>query len=93
MRQITPLLALLTALAVYRATILLLRDYITEPLRRLLRGSGDHLTYLSECPWCSSIWLGAVVVPLTLWVSWWLVVDLVLACSAVAGILLDSHKP
>ena len=93
MRQITPLLALITAVAVYRATVLILHDYITESLRRLLRGSGDHLTYLSECPWCASIWVGAVIVPLTLWVSWWVVVDLVLACSAVTGILLDSHKP
>lgn len=93
MRHLTPLLALVAALAVYRGTVLILNDYIAEPLRRLLRGSSDYLTYLSECPWCCSIWVGAVIVPLTLWVNWWLVVDLILACSAVTGILLDRHRP
>lgn len=93
MRPITPLLALVTALAVYRGTVLILRDYISQALRVTLRRLGRHTEYLAECPWCASIWVGAVIVPLTLWVSWWLVVDLILACSAVTGILLDSHKP
>jgi hypothetical protein len=94
MRQITPLLALVTALAVYRGTVLVLKDYISEFLRHSMRECGNrHLDYLSKCPWCSSMWVAAVIVPLTLWVSWWVVVDLILACSAVTGILLDSHKP
>jgi hypothetical protein len=93
MRQITPLLALVTALAVYRGTVLVLKDYIAEPVRAILRSLNRHTEYLSSCPWCSSMYVGAVIVPLTLWVSWWLVVDLILACSALTGILLDSHKP
>lgn len=87
-------LVLLMAAAVYRVTVLLLKDYVAEPVRRVMRASGSaHLEYLCSCPWCCSIWAGAVIVPLTVLVSWWWCVDAVLACSAVAGIALDGVKP
>ena len=93
-----PLTALFMALAVYRGTVLLLKDYIAEPIRTIIRGCHwqrvrPHLEYLSSCPWCASMWVSFVIVPLTVLVSWWWVVDAILASSAFTGILLDSHKP
>lgn len=95
-----PLVALFMVLAVYRGTVLVLKDYIAEPVRRCMRESGrrplwcrKHLEYLSNCPWCSSFWVACVIVPLTVFVSWWWIIDAILASSAVTGILLDSHKP
>jgi hypothetical protein len=48
------------ALAVYRATILVTQDQITEPVRHRVKeklgmGAYDFLT----CPWCTSVWLAA----------------------------------
>ena len=91
--KLTPLLALVVALAVYRGTVLITKDYITDRCRTLLRSLGQHGAYLSECPWCASMWVAAALVPLTIYVSWGYVVDMVLASSAVAGIILDGHKP
>ena len=83
------LLAVLTCLAVYRATRLLVEDKITEKPRlavykwsclrgvdrtdrqlvatRLSNIAGrltpmPMLAYFVTCPWCTSIWLGGLVV-------------------------------
>ena len=86
----TLLLFVILALAVYRATVLLLHDYITTGIRNWMQTKGRHFEYLSTCPWCSSMWVAAVLVPLTLFVSWWYVVDTVLACSAVAAVVSEK---
>ena len=93
-----PLVALCMVLAVYRCTVLLLKDYIAEPVRCALRSCPwqrvrAHLDYLTSCPWCCSMWVAAVIVPLTICVRWWWGVDAVLACSALTGIALDGVKP
>lgn len=85
----TALHAVVLALAVYRLTVLVTKDYIAEPVRVFLRRQGRHGEYLSSCPWCCSFWMGVVVVPLTLAVGWWWEVDLVFACSAVAAVIFE----
>lgn len=53
-----------------RVTGLITTDKITEPIRealvrRLPRGKvGDGIGYLLTCPWCASIWVGAIAAPI-----------------------------
>lgn len=103
----TLLHVVLLLLAVYRGTILLTKDYICEPLRRWMRQERavphscgpsyevrwPHFYYLSTCPWCCSMWVATALVPLTVLVSWFWTVDLVLACSAVTGVAMDGVRP
>lgn len=89
---LSPIVAVVLALAVYRATVLVTKDYICEPVRSLLRRFGRHGDYLSSCPWCCSVWAAAVLVPLTALVSWWSWVDAGLASSAVAGIVFERFN-
>lgn len=93
------LLALLAALTVYRVARLVTADTITEPARKWVEAKAVaeggrklwiKLDDLVVCPWCVSVWAGAVVAPVTVW---WgdnrviLAGLLALAASAVAGLL------
>jgi len=93
------------ALAVYRLTILLTRDTITEPFRGRIRAAGytgtgaprpgrgalRWLFDLVTCPWCSGVWIAGVVVLLTVYVpSGWKYVAYLLACAAAAGFLSEK---
>lgn len=51
-------------LATRRGTRLVMEDKITEPIRNLIfKHSPNHpLAYLITCPWCTSIWVAAVLV-------------------------------
>ena len=51
-------------LATRRGTRLVMEDKITEPIRNLIfKHAPDHpLAYLITCPWCTSIWVAAVLV-------------------------------
>lgn len=96
------LLLLVYGLAVARLTGLITRDEITRPVRdgllaRLDEGRGWHrsLATLATCPWCVSIYAGAVAAP----VAWWwgespvfLIPALVLAFSQVSGMLSDVGR-
>lgn len=67
---------------------------LTQPNGIVVTRPGP-LAELVQCPWCASVWLGALVVALR-WnlPEWWTPVALVLALSAVAGIvslLVDSE--
>lgn len=78
---------LLRLLAVYRLTRLVVADYITEDARRALqRRLPVKLAYLLGCPWCASMYVGALVAfaprnrfTIRLWEA--------LAASAIAGIV------
>lgn len=76
--------------ATARGTTLVVQDYITEPFRKAVQrrfGDDSKLTYLVNCPYCTSIWVGgvaAVFACLVLAISWWWVVPLALALSQVA---------
>lgn len=64
------LLVVLLILTVYRATHLLTSDTFPpieagrERVSRLF-GEDSSVTYLSTCPWCMSVWLGALIVWVT----------------------------
>lgn len=95
----------LYALAVFRLTRLLVKDKITEAARfafvRSRPSDEDIWAYFVMCPWCVSVWVSLVAAPVTWWfggldaapVSAWLSVPaLVLAYSAVTGILSNLAK-
>lgn len=57
--------------ATARLTRLAVDDEITRPARELveeLAGPDSRLTYLVNCPACTSVWAGAVVQALPRWV-------------------------
>lgn len=85
-------------LAFVRAVYLVTIDDITEPARDAAitwlddrpRTMGSFVAKLITCPWCASVWMGAVAAP----VIWFhgnqpvlLVVALCFALSQVAGML------
>lgn len=99
MKDPTPLQVVLTVLAVYRLTLLLVADRLLQRPRRWLyersRGAG-RLAYFVTCPWCVSVWVGALGALACLrwgdgW-GWWLAA-LTLACSAVTGFLASFASP
>jgi hypothetical protein len=86
---------LILTLATYRVTRLVVKDAITEPLRRRTTerlNPDSKLRELLECPWCVGFWLSCAAVglfalaPVT--VTW---LALPLAISAVVGVL-ASHE-
>lgn len=95
----SPLVALVAALACYRATLLVTADEITRPWRdRALEQLGDdsRLGYLIGCPWCASMYVAPAVVGSALawgdgW-GWWLAAGS-LAASAVTGALASYASP
>lgn len=76
--------------ATARGTTLVVNDYITEPFRKAVQnrfGDESKLTYLVNCVYCTSFWVGGVAsvfACLILGISWWWVVPLALALSQVA---------
>lgn len=100
MRLPDAVLLIVYALAVARVTGLIYADAITEGARDALLGwldnrpktMGAFVADLIQCPWCVSIWVGAVAAPL---VWFWgdhpvmLVPALMLAFSQVTGM---SHN-
>ena len=92
-------LLIVYALAVARLTKLINSDRITKaPRERLIRRlpEGSLLAYLIVCPWCVSIWIGALAAPVTWWwggletdlAPWWIGVPaLALAYSGFTGYL------
>lgn len=97
------LLTILTLLAVARAARLVTVDKITEPVRNWIAGvvldddgyyaddpKRPKLLYFLTCPWCTSIWIGAVAAGLVAWQGderfvFWLM--LLGAASEVAGFM------
>lgn len=79
----------LTALAVFRVSRLIVEDSITEPLREwTLARVPDRIGELIECVWCVSFWVGLAATigyAASPSVMFWL--SLPFALSAVAGIL------
>lgn len=91
------LVLLVDVLALYRLTRLVTRDEILRPARERLLDVAETRrwargAYLLECPWCVSPWLAAGVLlarssaPLP-----WHLLALVLALSAVAGVLSERE--
>jgi hypothetical protein len=91
-----PFWLLVDALATYRLSRLLTRDSLplVQAPRDAVLARWGHSSWseLAVCPWCISVWLGAGVVAARLLApAAWTPVALVLAYSAVTG-LLASHE-
>lgn len=84
-------------LAVARITRLLVEDRLTVSWRQFVikKTSPDSmLSYLVHCPWCTSIWVGAVIMPpAALFPYPWVIAILAIpASSLVSGLILDRGK-
>jgi hypothetical protein len=76
------------ALATFRLTWLVTEDTILDRPREAVRRRGGKLAYFVGCPWCTSIYLAAIVVVLAaLCPGWFQYVAVALAFSAVAGVI------
>lgn len=89
---IDPFQFIILALAIYRVTRLVTTDTIFNSLREKIWNKFPphrvNLGYLITCDWCTSIWVAAIFITLYLLLpSIVFVVSLVLATSAVAGII------
>lgn len=90
---------ILGALATHRLVVLLNQDVITARVReRILDRWPPHdgsLTYILTCPWCMSIWTGALVTGAYALavggISWWLAIAAVLAFSSVTGLIEEKR--
>ena len=86
----------LGTLAVTRLTKLLVDDRIMLNYRVWVRtkwGEESLIAYFVDCPWCTSIWVGALVMPWTVLYPnrWVMSVTAFLAASLVAGLILDRE--
>jgi hypothetical protein len=85
-----PLWLVVSALAVYRLTRLITDDLITEPLRKAIEHLGEPWATGIECAWCVSVWVCAGSVAMWLLIpALWHVLAVVLALSAVAGLITE----
>ena len=87
-------------LATYRLTTLIKDDKITEDIRRVVfdkygepSGEDSHkVSYLLNCPWCLSIYFGAMAVVVgSRWPRLWKPVSKALSYSAVTGLLAEAR--
>jgi ABC-type transport system involved in cytochrome c biogenesis permease component len=101
--MVDPVLLAVYALAFARLVYLVTIDTLTEPIRDGLiewlddrpHTMGSFVAKLITCPWCASVWMGAVAAPLV----WFhgdnpllIVPALVFALSQVAGMLSDLGR-
>lgn len=71
--MLTVVLLVTAYLAVARITRLLTEDRITVPLRRWIVnkwGENSMTAYLAHCPWCVSMYVATIIMPIT-----WIVID------------------
>lgn len=89
------------AIAVARITRFLVDDRLSDGYRRWIVkrwGEDSKISYLAHCPWCTSIWIAAPImpVPVFLLMSWtepitWVIATLSIpAASMVSGLLNDQ---
>jgi hypothetical protein len=82
------------ALAVARITLLLVDDQITVGYRRwVIKRWGEESmpSYLVHCPWCTSVWVAAPIMPAAvIWPNVWVIAAFAIpAASLVTGLILD----
>lgn len=92
MPVIDPFTFVILALATFRLTRLITTDTIFDPIREKIWNKFPpnriNIGYLITCDWCTSIWVAPlVVIAYLLAPQVVFVVSLVLATSAVVGIL------
>ena len=87
---------ILGVLATMRLTRLMVEDRIMLAYRVWARkkwGDESLAAYFVDCPWCTSIWVGALVMPWTVLYPnrWVMSVTAILAASLVSGLVLDRE--
>ena len=90
-QHLTWIKIVLTALATFRITQLIVRDLIFEPARAAIESRyTGWLVDLLGCMWCVSVYvaLGTTVLTYFCW-GWWQWIALGLAASAVTGFLAE----
>jgi hypothetical protein len=91
------ILALIVAvLAVVRITRFLVTDELTIGYRRWVVkrwGEQSKMAYLAHCPWCTSIYVAAPIMPVaTIWPNRWIIAALAVpAASLLSGLMLDRE--
>lgn len=95
MRMMLIVSLIVATLTVARLTRFIIDDQLTIGFRRwTLQKWGDTSwqSYLITCPWCMSIWIGILIMPVAaLWPSIWVIAPLsVPAASMITGLLLDK---
>lgn len=83
--------------AVARITRFLVEDFLADGYRRwMVNTFGDQskMAYLAHCPWCTSLWVAAFVMPpAILWPNQWVIMAYsILSASMLAGLLIDRGK-
>lgn len=86
----------LAFLATVRVTRLMVSDRITLTYRQWVQkrwGDSSLAAYWAHCPWCTSIWVSALVMPgAILFPNRWVMAVLAIpAASLVAGLILDRE--
>jgi len=98
-RHRATLATVLDALATYRLTVLIKDDKITESLRDFVFDRYGHLgdsdarnpSYLMGCPWCLSVYFGALAVAGRRYAPRaWAPLSSTLAFSAATGLLAEA---
>ena len=84
-------------LAVARVTRLLVEDQLTNRYRLWVVkrwGEASWQSYLAHCPWCTSIWIGAAIMPVAVLLPniWVVAAFSIPAASMVTGLLVDRGK-
>lgn len=85
------------ALAVARVTYFLTEDYLSNGYRRwVVNRFGDQSkpAYLVHCPWCTSVWVAALIMPpAVLWPNQWVIMAYSIpAASMLSGLLVDRKE-
>lgn len=99
----TPVLLAVYALAVARVTGLIVNDAIFDAPRDALmvwlddrpKTAGSFVAALIGCPWCVSIWVGAVAAPLVWFFGdspFMIIPALMLAFSQVTGMVAGVNR-
>jgi Protein of unknown function (DUF1360). len=88
---------LVAALAVARVTRFLTDDFLAEGYRRWMvnyYGDQSKMAYLAHCPWCTSVWVAALVMPpAVLWPNQWVIMAYSIpAASMLSGLFIDRKE-
>lgn len=91
------LVLVVASVAVVRLTRLFVSDEIMVGYRRWVVnrfGSDSRTSYLVHCPWCTSMWVAAILMPVAVaWPNRWVLASLAIpAASLVAGLILEREK-
>lgn len=91
-----PISLIVGFIAVARLTRLMVSDKLTVGYRQWVVGKWGKESwqvYWAHCPWCTSMWVSLLVMPVAvLWPNQWVIAALAVpAGSMIAGLMLDKE--